>query len=699
MKILKSNIIKLTISVVFLVVFAFINVVSAIASPPYSTYSFNADRQPAYMQTVYQPVGMLGQNLYDHTTGEQLPGLSNPSGIFIDQNDRIYVADRDNNRIVHITSSGALMKVYGDESGPGVLRQPEGVFVTENGDVFVADTGNNRIVHFDAGGNYIFSFGKPDDIRLQNIMFIPTDVTMDLRGTLLVLLRGGSEGIMLMSREGEFLSFFGRNLTPLNIIERLLRFIYTDEQIRTNLNRLAPSPSAVAVGKDGFIYTATQATDRGQLKKLNVNSEDLFLNEDFQIDNPYFNPIALSAITVTNSGMIFVTDRSNGMVLIHDNLGDLQIGFGQLLFGGNFRVGVFGDPVGIGVNSRYNVFVLDRVYNGIHVFAPTNFMLNFIAGIEKQQQGLHLEAEENWETVLRQNVFIRSAHEGIGRIRYREGDYISAMEHMRRAFNQELYSAARWQQRVIVTREYTPVVLITLAGVFILWLILFKILRLKMEPTRRVMLGPRIAGHLHNFLFAAQILRSPSDTLYSASYEKHGNIGTATVWLLLYLMTAIIATGLTSFSFSMYGLRGFDLVTFLVFNLLPVLVWILAGYLVGSITKGQGTLRNIFISTVYALMPFILLRIPIALISQVLTLTEVAIYNFFMLVMWAWVVILQFIATKETQGFSMGETVKNTLWIIFVSAMTVLFAIALYGIAMQAWSFLDEFFRELLGLV
>jgi hypothetical protein len=270
---------------------------------------------------------------------------------------------------------------------------------------------------------------------------------------------------------------------------------------------------------------------------------------------------------------------------------------------------------------------------------------------------------------------------------------------MRRAFNQELYSAARWQQRVIVTREYTPAALIICAGLFVLWLVLFKILRLKLEITRRVMLGPRITGQLDNFFFALQILRSPSDTLYSATYEKRGNIGTAFVWLLLYLATAVIATGLTSFSFNMYGLRGFDLVTFLVFNLLPILVWVLAGYLVGSITKGQGKLSNIFISTVYALMPFIILRIPIALLSQLLTLTEAAIYYFFMLIMWAWVIILQFIATKETQGFSMGETIKNTLWIIFVSAMTVLFSVALYGIAMQSWSFLDEFFRELLGLV
>jgi len=685
--------------IIFLIIFIAASTMTAFAAPAYPTFSFTDEREPMYMQTVYEPKGMLGQNLYCPKTGERVTGLSNPSGIFIDRDDRIFVADRDNHRVVNITESGALLQVIGADEGPGKLRQPEGVYVSACGDIFVADTGNNRIVRFDAAGNYVFSFGKPDDVRLHNTMFIPTDVAIDLRGTLLVLLRGSSEGIMLMTPEGEFLGFFGRNRTPLTLVERLLRFIYTEEQIRTNLNRLAPSPTAVAVGQDGFIYTATQATDSGQIKKLNVNSEDLFLDENFQINNPHFNPISLSAITVTNSGMIFATDRSNGMVLVHDNHGGLLVGFGQPLIGGNFRIGVFGEPVGISVNSSYELFVLDRVYNSIHMFTPTYFMQNLISGVEKQHQGLHMEARENWEAVLRQNVFMRAAHEGVGRIYYRENDFLTSMEYMRRAFNQELYSAARWQQRIIVVREYFPIALIAGIIIFALWLVFFKILRIRLDIKKKIELPPPFARQFGNFWFALRVMRTPSDTLYAALYEKRGNVGTAIVWLLLYLLTAIVATGLTSFSFNAYGLRGFDLLVFLVFNLLPVLVWVLAGYLVGTITRGQGKLGGIFISTVYALMPLTLLRIPLALLSQALTLAESAIYFFFMGIMWAWTIILQLFAIKETQGYMPGESLKNTAWMIFVSAMTVIFAVALYGIGMQSVSFLDEFIRELIGLV
>ncbi|MCL1988560.1 MAG: hypothetical protein FWG64_11430 [Firmicutes bacterium] len=672
----------------------------------FAGFSFTDDLSPFPIQDIYTPLGMLGS------------GLNNPSGIFIDRHDRIFLADRNNNRIVQLNRAGEIVQEISE-----TLNQPEGVFVADNGDIFVADTGNRRIVRFDSNGEYIFSFGQPDDIRLQNTMFIPMQVAMDLRGNLYVLLLGSNEGIMVMSQDGEFLGFFGRNQTPLTFTERLLRFIYTEEQIRTNLNRVAPSPSALAVAQDGFIYTATQATDSGQLKKLNVNSEDMFVNRNFQVSQ--FNPMALSALTVSDSGVIFATDRNNGLVYIYNSNGELLAAFGELLTGGNFRVGVFGDPVGIAVNSQYELFVVDRTYNSIHVFSPTDLMLNLVAGTQMNLAGRHDYAEQNWNNVLRENSFIQVANSGLGRVYHRRGDYLTAMQFMRRAVNQELYSEARWQQRIIVIRQYFGIFAAVLAILAAFWLIFAKILRLQIVwvknttnvensqnknagqgraillPTGqnsalRVWERPGFYG-LKNFASALNVLKSPSDTFYGC--EKNGGVFVAIAWLVVYLLAAFFAMGLTNFAFNATGLNGFSLGNFLAVNLLPIPIWVIAGYLVGTITKGQGKFSSIFVSTVYALMPLTIFRVPLAIISQALTLAEVSIYLMLQGIMWIWVVILQFSAIREVQGYFAGETIKNTAWMLFVSAMMIVFAVALYGVALQSYSFLDEFVRELIGLV
>ncbi|MCL2378401.1 MAG: hypothetical protein FWC77_04655 [Defluviitaleaceae bacterium] len=653
---------------------------------PYSTFFFTDDMEPVNMQAVYLPHAMIGQGV-----------LNNPSAIFIDRYDRIFIADRNNNRIVEISQTGELLQ----EIGYGILRNPEGLFVDDNGYIYVADTGNGRIVIFDPYGEYLRSFGRGDDIRLQNTMFIPVNVAKDARGVIYILLLGGNEGIMTVTEDGEFLGFFGRNRVQLSIVQRMLRFIYTEEQIRTNLNPVAPSISSMVLGRDGFMYTVTQTAQERQIKQLNANSEDLFgeRDRDFQINHWFFGPVGLSAITISESGLIYVADRANGLIFIYDSVGAPVAAFGNRLFAGDFRIGVFGDPVGLGVDSNYNLFVLDRVHNGIHVFTPTNLMHNLVAGTKLYNQGRHDDARENWESILRQNVFIGAANTGLGRIYYREGDFITAMAYMRSAMNQEGYSDARWQQRIIVVREMFPIAAVGLAALFVLWLIYSKILRLEIKINLRPYLPRWFTSWWDETLYALNMLTQPSETIYGVTRGNKGGIISACTWLVIYLVTAVVSMGLTSFSFNRYGLRGFNLVSFLVTNLLPVLVWVLAGYLVGIITKGQGQFSHIFISVVYALLPLAVLRIPLAVLSQALTLHEETIYVFFFALMAAWALILQFIAVKEVQGYFLGEAVKNTCWMLFVSAMLVVFSVALYGITMQSYSFLDEFVRELVGIV
>ena len=117
------------------------------------------------------------------------------------------------------------------------------------------------------------------------------------------------------------------------------------------------------------------------------------------------------------------------------------------------------------------------------------------------------------------------------------------------------------------------------------------------------------------------------------------------------------------------------------------------------ITKGQGTMRGIVISTIYALMPLIVLSLPLALLSNVLTLAEGSIYYLMQTIIMLWTALLLFTQVKEIHGYGFGETVKNILWILFVAAMAVVGVLAIVGILIQGWNFLNEFFRELLGYV
>jgi len=87
--------------------------------------------------------------------------FNSPSGVAVDKNGNVYVADTGNNTIRVITASGVVSTlagtagVTGSANGTGPassFTSPEDVAVDVNGNVFVADTGNNLIREIASGG-------------------------------------------------------------------------------------------------------------------------------------------------------------------------------------------------------------------------------------------------------------------------------------------------------------------------------------------------------------------------------------------------------------------------------------------------------------------------------------------------------------------------------------------------------------------
>ncbi|MDJ0366849.1 NHL repeat-containing protein [Hymenobacter sp. H14-R3] len=147
--------------------------------------------------------GAAGQGLQDGPAATAK--FWRPQGLALDQQGALYVADSNNNRIRKITAQGVVSTVAGsgpadvkfvDENfadGPGnaaLFYSPSGVAVNGQGAVYVADYRNNRIrsitpagvVSTVAGG----VAGYADGDAAQAKLFLPTGVAVDASGTLYV---------------------------------------------------------------------------------------------------------------------------------------------------------------------------------------------------------------------------------------------------------------------------------------------------------------------------------------------------------------------------------------------------------------------------------------------------------------------------------------------------------------------------------
>ncbi len=114
--------------------------------------------------------------------------FDDPKGLFIDGSNNLYIADRDNNRIQKLDSSGNFLMKFGTSgTGDGEFNGPTDVSVDIDGNIFVADSGNSRIQKFDSLGNFILEFGilgsQDDELTYPTSLVIDTNQDLYITDT------------------------------------------------------------------------------------------------------------------------------------------------------------------------------------------------------------------------------------------------------------------------------------------------------------------------------------------------------------------------------------------------------------------------------------------------------------------------------------------------------------------------------------
>ena len=93
--------------------------------------------------------------------------ISKPEGIFI-RNSDIYVVDTGNSRILQIgykDGTAELKRIIKEVNGaePATFKTPMDVFVDEEENIYIADQDNNRVLMTDKDLNVLKTFVKPTD--------------------------------------------------------------------------------------------------------------------------------------------------------------------------------------------------------------------------------------------------------------------------------------------------------------------------------------------------------------------------------------------------------------------------------------------------------------------------------------------------------------------------------------------------------
>lgn len=644
----------------------------ASASTPYTTWTLGPGGFLTMTQDAYSPVDEVDLD------------VSGPEDMFITAEGVIYVADTGNGRIVKLDNFEVVAS-YGEE----VLDEPTGLFVDDEGVMYIADAGQSMIFIIDPDGNVVNQFGRPDEPLFgRTRQFLPRKIAVDARENLYIISEGSVNGIVQMNTNGDFIGYFGANTASMSLKMILQRMFLTEEQLDQFIRNEAASPSNLTIDHQSLVYTITRGVSTGaNIRRFTVAGQNIFPET---YSSPTFRDIDVSA-----NGLVVAVD-ADGAIFEYDQNGTLLFVF-VTRDSGDQRLGTLQNPMAI---ARYGdrLYALDKDKDAIVIYQETAFARRVHDGIRLYMNGFYQEAKPYFEEILNDNGSFIMAYQAIADAYFKEGDYTNALAAYRYAEDRDGYSEAYWELRNFVLQQRLSQAILGLFGLSIVFQVAGRFDRRYhwFDPIRQWFRSLQRFKLVDDFVFMFRFIKQPADSFYYIKTKERGSLRFAFLIYAWVIIVRVLSVYVTGFVFSPYTSTSFiPFENEIVITVVLIFLWNAANYLVSTISDGEGRVRDVVIGTAYSLFPYVLFALPIALISNVLTLNEVFLYTFSLNLMWAWMVIMLFIMVKEIHNYTFWETVRNVLITLFTMALFVLIAYILYVLFNQLFDFISAVVQEI----
>lgn len=678
--------------------------ITASARTPYANYYIQEKEKTAKpIPAAYETSTVI--DFLSTETGK----LKNPEDMFIDDEGKIYVADTGNNRIVvygadykflfEISSDGTY--VDGDLSA---LKDPTGVYVDpDDGAIIVADSGNGRIVEFTKYGNLRYSYSKPEsDLLSKDFSYQPEKITKDSRGFMYVTNKGDSNGIMQLSSNGEFISYYGTNKVNLSFWESLAKLLWSREDRKGSVVTLPYTFTNIYSSADGYMYATTTTETPPQVRKINIGGSDVLYGAyDFR-DNSIMSSFStinqiFCDVTVDKYNNMLIVDRQYGRIYEYDERGNNLFAFGTK---GN-GYGQLSYPVSIETDGNGRVYVLNKTTGNITVFKPTEFANLVHVANAYYSDGKYEESLKEWEKVVEKSNYYSLALVNIGNIKLREEFNSEAYDFFYEAENATYASEAYEEMRADFLRDYFSWIVITIVVLLALWVAVVTIKKFRRKkygvPVEKKNFFTAIK---HFFGRVTNIMRHPVDGFEEIRYENQGSYLDMIAIMVLYAIVSVISAYATSFIYrGGASLDTIEPVMTFFFAFLPWGVVCIVNYGVTTIMYGEGRFRDVVIGGAYCHGPLMLLSLPYAALTHLLTLNESGIYGILGTLLTIYTIALVYFCIKGIHGFHPVKAfVVFMLTAVGVVAVVLLFLIV-YGLAAQMFDFIIQFGKEMIYLV
>ena len=195
--------------------------------------------------------------------------------------------------------------------------------------------------------------------------------------------------------------------------------------------------------------------------------------------------------------------------------------------------------------------------------------------------------------------------------------------------------------------------------------------------------------------YALYVITHPFDGFWDLIHEKKGSIAAANTFLALFLLIRVLKLIATNFQFIMAPIQHINVFEEMGSLLLPFLVLCVANWAMTTLFEGKGRFKDIYMGMCYALVPYIIIQLPMILISNMLTYEEGSFYSVLLSISVIWCVFLVFVGLMEIHDYGPGKTFIFLIVTVVGAGVILFLMLVFFSLLSDAFAFFVSFYREI----
>lgn len=161
--------------------------------------------------------------------------------------------------------------------------------------------------------------------------------------------------------------------------------------------------------------------------------------------------------------------------------------------------------------------------------------------------------------------------------------------------------------------------------------------------------------------YAFYIMTHPFDGFWDLKHEKRGSMRAAHLHVVLMVIVLVCKRQLTAFLFNQNDLLNFNPFAAIGNAFLPFIMWVVANWCFTTLMNGEGTFKDVYIASAYALLPFYLINAIGIVLSYALTLETGAFYTLIQAVAVVYLGAMLFFGQLVTHQYSFGKGILTAI--------------------------------------